>query len=110
MKGLLITKDKAELVDYDGSLERYYELLNCDIITITYRSVNGKGICIVCDDEGLFKESNFISAVDTDFQPALVGNLLVVSVNEGEDLETEIFNECAKRLIHTVTPIIVLDY
>lgn len=110
MKGLLITKDKAELVDYDGSLERYYELLKCDIISITYRAVNGKEICIVCDDEGLFKEGNFISAVDTDFQPALVGNLLVVSVNEGEDLETEIFNQCIKRIIHTVTPVIVLDY
>ena len=42
----------------------------------TNRKVGGKWFDIIVDDEGMLKENPIVSALDSDMQPALVGNLL----------------------------------
>ena len=77
--GLLVDVEnrKAEPVTLDGTLNGYYNALNCDCIDIPRRVINGVEYSIVCDDEGLMVDSPKISAIDTDNEPSLVGNLFV---------------------------------
>jgi len=65
-------------VKVNRNLEDYYKLLNCDLITITYRDIAGKEYCIIADDEGLLKP-NRVSAIDSAFNPQLVGSLLITA-------------------------------
>ena len=73
-------------VTTEMELEAYYQLLHCDLITITYLPINGKEYCIIADDEGLFKRNNKISAADIhDLKPLLVGSLLITSAEDPDD-------------------------
>ena len=62
----------------DGSLSDYYKVLNCDCFDITRRKIGGSYFDIMCDDEGLLKDDYMVSAFDSNMNPCLVGNLLVV--------------------------------
>lgn len=70
-------------VHADG-LEDYYELLDCECVDIVTRRIGNKLYDIICDDEGLLVENPIISAVDKDFQPMLVGNLLIAGLADEE--------------------------
>ena len=83
-KMLLLDVEKQELREVNANnLEDYYKLLNCRCIDIVNRpiiSLNDKieHFDIICDDEGLLKENNLVSAVDfRNRKIALVGNLLI---------------------------------
>lgn len=96
IKGVLLDldKDTAEVVEFIPSLENYYEMLHCDTIDIVSRKVgvtNGRIFDIVCDEDGLFKEGNKISAIDNLGRPMLVGSLLLL--NRGEDGEETTLND-----------------
>ena len=83
IKGVLIDVENniAESVEIEATLDNYYKLLNCDVIDIVNREINGKRFDIVCDDEGLLKENPKISALDLQYKPTLVGNLFVCHVD-----------------------------
>ena len=49
---------------------------------------SGISYCLITDDEGLLKSSPKISAVSETGKPMLVGNLLLVSADGGEDFES----------------------
>lgn len=79
MKGLLVDveNENVRVVDIDGSLDAYYEVLGCDLIDVTERCIAGRWYDVVCDDEGLLKSNPKVSAVDNNNEPVLVGNLLL---------------------------------
>lgn len=69
----------AEAREITPTLDTYYELIHTDVIDIVNRGfTNSKSrFDIICDDEGLLKDSPYISAIDERMQPMLVGALLV---------------------------------
>lgn len=80
-----IAEKSAKEIDFEPSLQKYYELLNCGTIDIVERSVGGKNFDIICDDEGLMLDRPVVSAITGNGEPMLVGNLLFVHHNgEGE--------------------------
>ena len=72
-------------ITIDNSLESLYRILHCDLIDITYLTLGKKEFCVIVDDEGLLKSSPKISAVSASGRPLLVGNLMIVSADGGED-------------------------
>ena len=76
----------------DDRLEEYYKLLNCSLIDITSRQIEGKYFDIIADDEGLYNEPVIVSALDSNGEPALVGSLLFCNY-DGEGGETSLTDE-----------------
>ena len=91
----------ANEVETNGSLAEYYKLVDCDCIDIATRKIGGKYFCIVCDDEGLFVENPKISAIDSEGNPLLVGNLLVL--NNGDDGDLHGLNESDIAILKKAT-------
>lgn len=87
-KGILIDKQKlgCRVVEFEDTLKELYGLLDCDCIDITVRKIGDSYYCIVCDDEGLLKEDIQVTAFNVDNEPALVGNLLIMSHDECGEL------------------------
>ena len=81
VKGVLLDVNTGELqvVTLDGSLQGFYEALDCSCIDIVDRTINGRTYTIVCDDEGLLKDGAKLSAVSEDNDPMLVGNLFITN-------------------------------
>ena len=67
-------------------LENWYKLLDCSTIDIVTRKVGKRTFDIICDDEGLFRDKPWISAVDHDYHPALVGRLFLCHHDEAGNL------------------------
>lgn len=79
-----------EIIDITDELETYYKLCQCTCIDIVTRHIGKTPYSIVCDDEGLFVNSPKISAVDKDYQPQLVGNLVICGMPDDEGNLTEL--------------------
>ena len=78
MRGLLIDVWNDEIREVEAStLDEYYKLIGCDTIDIVYYKIGSRYYNIICDDEGLLKDSIRISAFDKQMHPILVGNLLI---------------------------------
>ena len=95
IRGVLLdtVKDKVEVVEFEPTLENYYRMLHCDMIEIAVRKIgvrNGKVFDIVCDEEGLFKQDNKISAINDLGKVMLVGSLLIVGLADEEGDETSL--------------------
>lgn len=106
MRAYLIDTEakKARVVEIadDDRLSQYYELLNCSLIDITSRQIDGKYFDIIADDEGLFVEDPKVSALDSNGEPALVGNLLFCNY-DGDGGETSLTDDDIELLRkHTV--------
>lgn len=120
MRMILIDTENnsSRIIETEGGLENYYKLLNCDLIDITERKIDGQYFDIICDDEGLFKEGNQVSAVSEDGRPQLVGSLLICN-HDGEGGESGLSDEdlekVSKRLAIATSPdgekyhVIVID-
>lgn len=69
------------------SLDIIYKLLNCTCFDIAHRKIGSSIYDIFCDDEGLLKCNPILSAMSSNNEPMLVGNLLVTKSNaEGETI------------------------
>ena len=71
------------------NLDSYYKELNCSTIDIVERRIgnNHKYFNIICDDEGLLTDNPKISAISSNMQPMLYGNLFIVGdVDENGNL------------------------
>ena len=88
LRGVLVDveKETAGVVEIPDELDEFYKILNCDCIDIVVRQIGRKRFNIICDDEGLFKDPQKISAIDNLGQAQLVGNLFIVgsSVLDGD--------------------------
>ena len=80
-----VLDDLSGPITISNTLDALYNVLNCDLIDITYLTLGEKEFCVIVDDEGLLKDSPKISAISEAGKPMLVGNLLLVSADGGED-------------------------
>ena len=80
-----VLDDLSGPITISNTLDSLYTVLNCDLIDISYLTLGEKEFCAIVDDEGLLKASPKISAVSETGAPMLVGNLLLVSADGGED-------------------------
>ncbi len=91
-----VYKETAQVVTVEKSLESYYKILDCSIISVVDRrigvrtSLNPEAhiFSIVCDDEALNRNPQKISAIDNSTSPMLCGNLFIVKRNllDGSEL------------------------
>lgn len=101
IKSILIDvkNKKAEALEIEPTLQNYYKLLDCDLIDITERKIGEYWYDIVCDDEGLLKENQIPSAVNSKSEVQLVGNLLLMN-HDGEGNETSLTDEQINDLMN----------
>lgn len=66
----------AEVIDIEDQLEAFYEKLDCRSIDIVQRKIGGKWFAVMCDEEGLFRDPQVVSAINDIGQPMFVGNLM----------------------------------
>lgn len=80
LRGVLVDveNEKISVVEIPDELDEFYKILNCSCIDIVNRKIGRKRFEIVCDDEGLFKDTPKISAIDNLGTVQLVGNLFIV--------------------------------
>lgn len=85
MKTLLLDvfSEKVEVIDVEDDLQAFYDRLDCTCIDIVQRKIGRKWFDVMCDDEGLFRDPQKISAIDNYGRPMLVGSLMFFH-NDGE--------------------------
>lgn len=97
--------DTACECDIVDSLDVFYDMLDCGTIDIVNRAIGRYGqrrYDIICDDEGLMKDDPYISAIDKNGQPMLVGSLLVVGEADDDGNITSLDDDDIKFLkMHT---------
>lgn len=85
-KGLLVNKEQAKVMTFKGTLEEYYELLNCEFITIVDIKFGDKYYDVICDEEATLKPVEFFSICSSSGAPMIAGNIIVCNHNyEGEE-------------------------
>ena len=89
LRGVLVDveNEKVRVVEIPDKLDEFYKILNCRCIDIVARRIGWRTVRrfnIVCDDEGLYKDPQKISAIDNMGQPQLVGNLFIVGGTDEE--------------------------
>lgn len=81
ISGVLIDTEAntAKATTLADTLDSYYTALHCSCIDIVSCTIgrSKKYFSIICDDEGLFKDSPCISAVSDIGAPMLVGSLFI---------------------------------
>lgn len=84
VKGFLVDVENrcVKNVEFEDTLESIYRLLNVDYIDVAIRKIGNHIYDIICDDEGLLKGNAIPSAFDSDENPQLVGNLLIVKAGD----------------------------
>ena len=95
LHGVLVDVEKGTIakVDITDSLEEFYRVLNCRCIDAPDRQIGKLRCTIICDDEGLLKDSPRVAAVDSAIHPMLVGNLFVCSA-KGENFASLSDEDC----------------
>lgn len=89
MKVVYLNVEKGqtpEVLDIKDDLQEFYKLIACHCIDITNRKIGRKRFDIICDDEGLLKDSPKISAINNLGQPMLCGNMIIVNSDEDGNL------------------------
>lgn len=97
---------RIEAMDIEPTLEKYYELINCDCINIAVRTVGGKEFDFIVDDEGLLKPGFKFAAINGTGTDGLAGNVIVCGMPDEEGYETGLTDEDIKLLfsnIYTLT-------
>lgn len=92
VKGFLVTKTEAKVVEFEDGLDSMYKLVDCDLIDIVHREIGGKLFDLVIDDEGLLKDGKRIGAMCVDGDERLYGNILIVN-HDGEGNTVSITDE-----------------
>ncbi len=65
-----------------GGGDEWHNLLKCDLIDITTRSIAGREYDLICDDEALLKTGGKVTALSSKGDPVLVGNVIICNFDE----------------------------
>lgn len=68
-----------QVLEIEDHLQLYYDLIECDTIDIVERKIENRNFRIICDDEGLLKMPEKISAISSRGKIQFVGNLIICS-------------------------------
>ena len=102
----------------DGTLDGYYNALECRCFDIVCRNISGRYFDIYCDDEGLFVEEPKVTAFSPDGEPMLVGNLFIC-LHDDEGNTVSLADEDIDRILratrgvitqHGIRRVLVMDY
>lgn len=74
-----------QVLEIEDRLQLYYDLIECDIIDIVERKIENRNFRIICDDEGLLRMPEKISAISSRGKIQFVGNLIICSDVVTED-------------------------
>lgn len=87
LKVLVLDTDNVsmEVRDIEDELEVFYEIIGCRCIDIPSRKIGSKYYDIIVDDEGLLV-GKMVSAIDENFEPMLVGNLIICNSDQEGNL------------------------
>ena len=80
----------------------FYRLIDCDLIDITCREINGKRYDIICDDCGWFRDDVKFSAVTAYGNPVLVGNLIITGEADADGGQTDLQPQDIKYLLDNI--------
>lgn len=77
-----------QILDIEDRLQLYFDLIECDTLNIVQRKIGDRTFLIICDDEGVLKMPEKISAISSKGRIQFVGNLIICSdvVTEDGDL------------------------
>lgn len=111
MKALLIDvqRNVVEYVDPRGLID-FYRLINCDLIDITCREINGKRYDIICDDYSLVRDEVKFSAVTSYGIPVLAGNLIITGEANTNGDQTDLQPQDIKHLLDNIHKVRTLKY
>lgn len=87
MKTVLLDvfNEQVKTVEIERDLAAYYRALDCDTVEMVTRKIGKKRYLVVCDENGLFRDPQKISAIDDFGRPMLVGNLLFLNTDKYGD-------------------------
>lgn len=113
LRGVLVDveKETVSVVEIPDELDEFYRILNCSCIDIVSRRIGKnkaqplKRYNIVCDDEGLYKDPQKISAIDNMGQVQLVGNLFIVGGADQEGNLTSLWDSDVMWILDKVQKI-----
>lgn len=96
----------AEKITYIDTLENLYNILECDLIDIQERKINGQYYDFIFDDEGKMKEGwqDNITAVERKSHEIIQGNILIVGLPNNEGQETSLTDSQIEDIIKAVNP------
>lgn len=98
--GVYVDKNGIRAMEVEDTLDTWYDLLKCRMIDIVTRRIGENYYNIVCDDEGLLKDTNWISAATEDGRAMLVGNLFICK-NESSELASISKEEAQEIIMNT---------
>ncbi len=90
-------KDKPQIIKTSGGLDEWYKLIGCNHIDIQERYIDGHAYDFITDDEALYRGGAKVSALDTEGQPHIVGNIVICRCDQ-EGNETGLTDEDIERI------------
>lgn len=102
-----VCNEKTQAVEIDDTLDSFYKILDCSCIDIVRRRIGRcrKAFEIVCDDEGLFRDPQKISAIDSLGAAQLVGNIFITGPVDGNGDLTSLTEEDVAYILSRVQKI-----
>lgn len=78
LKGVLldVERNTVEIKVVDGSLDDFFEVLNCGYVRVVTRVIGDRSFYIVCDE----------ALNQWDDEPMLYGNIFITGIGEDDDL------------------------
>lgn len=80
-----VYNEKAQALEINDDLDSFYKILDCSCIDIVRRRIGGrhkKAFEIICDDEGLFREPQKISAINNQGEAQIVGSIFITGLTD----------------------------
>ena len=87
-KVLLIDTESETLhiVETVGGLDEWYKLIQCELIDIQERTIEGWPFDFITDDNALYGEPKRVSVLDSNQQPQFVGRTVICRSENGKEI------------------------
>ena len=80
----------SQTIEIIPDLSNYYHFIDCQHIDIVTRKIGDKFFDIICDDEALFVENPQPTAIDSNGNSMLYGNLIICGIADKNGDETSL--------------------
>jgi hypothetical protein len=102
MKALLIDVNEGHYkeVDVRNDWKELAKACNCNYVEHIHMMIGHKPFTIICDEDATLKEAQKVSAVTSEGEIALVGNLIITDLSLGDEFEDLSDHNCEYLLNH----------
>lgn len=82
MRALLldVNTQEVKVVDVESDIHAWYKLLDCNLVEMPERQIEGKYFTFICDEEGLLKNNSIVSVIGED-EVMIVGSVLICNTD-----------------------------